>query len=142
LEEIRAELAPTVHRQQVALRLSCSPHLPDLPLDGALVHHVLVSLLRESLRRTAAAGTVALDVSATLEEATFTVSDDGPPLNPDLGSRLLPGSVEPGIPSWRAAVGIGLFASRQVVQAMGGHLWIPDVQDRGERPRYRFILPI
>ncbi len=84
---------------------------------------------------------VGLEVVANSTEVVFSVKDKGPGIPPELTGLLfkqfsrLPGSERDG----GGGSGLGLYISRQIVEAHGGRIWVESTV--GEGSSFSFSLP-
>lgn len=142
LSDTVGELDQAAQRKEVSVEIQCPPDLPDLPLDRDRVRHVLLNLLENAIHRAAAKGRIALKAEANLEELTIALADDGAPVPAEERARAFQGlylADESG-PVGPGGTGLGLYISRKIIEAHGGHLWMPESEE-GE-VTFRFILPL
>jgi signal transduction histidine kinase len=142
-----ALLEPAYHAKGVSLRVELGADLPMIWADAEKIHQVLVNLLTNALAATPAGGVVAIRAGArpaTPEETevgkrsvdgvvktmvTVAVSDTGCGMpGADLQKAFMPFFTTKAIGT---GTGLGLFLSRETVQAHGGTLSIESEVGKG-----------
>lgn len=106
------------------VRVDIPADFPLLWLDGVLFEQVLVNLLENAARYTAADARIEISASATPSAARIIVEDDGPGLSAGAEMKVFDkfyrGIV--GTPDGRRGVGLGLAICRAIVDAHGGRI--------------------
>ena len=140
LSEIVDEMTPSAERNNVSINVQCPPNLPDPVLDRERIRHVLLNLLENALHRAVQGGHINVRVEASLEELTFTLTDDGAPVPPEDRARIFEGlyRANGARPEGPAGTGLGLYISQKIVEAHGGYLWM---SENAEHNKFQFILP-
>jgi signal transduction histidine kinase/HAMP domain-containing protein len=135
--------AVDAHRGQasdagVALASVAGEHLPEVTVDRERIDLVLSNLVSNALRHTPAGGTV--EVSAVEGEGAvrFEVKDTGAGIPPEYHDRIFEKFFRvPGAPS--GGVGLGLYLSREIVEAHGGRIGVESAPGVGSR--FWFTVP-
>ncbi len=142
LDEVAAELAPAAARKGAAMSIRVPVRLPGAPLDRERVRHVLLNLGENAIHRALPGGSITITGEADAQELTLTVADDGTPIPMEARARIFQGAYRANGASPDDPVGTGLwlYLCRKIVEAHGGHLWMPENDAQGTR--FRFILPI
>lgn len=109
-----AEWRPAYRSAGRAVVSSGKRHLRAVGTPGA-VAQVLAALIENSLMH--GGGTVALRTRVTGNQAVVEVTDEGPGVPPELGSRIFERTI-----SGRNSTGIGLAVARDLAEADGGRL--------------------
>ncbi|AJE41014.1 ATP-binding protein [Streptomyces nodosus] len=109
-----AEWRPAYRSAGRAIVSSGKRHLRAVGTPGA-VAQVLAALIENSLMH--GGGTVALRTRVTGNQAVVEVTDEGPGVPPELGSRIFERTI-----SGRNSTGIGLAVARDLAEADGGRL--------------------
>jgi len=93
--------------------------------DPARLAQVLELLLENAAKYAPAGATIVVADWSRGDEVLVAVGDDGPGVPPDERETVFEPFVRIG-PGGRPGAGVGLFAARRLVGAMGGRLWIED----------------
>jgi signal transduction histidine kinase len=111
-------------------------------LDRDRVRHVLLNLGENAVHRARPGGVITIRAEMGPEELTVTMADDGAPIPCEARSRIFQGAYHANGSSPEDPVGTGLwlYLSLKIVEAHGGHLWMPEGAPRGAR--FRFVLPL
>ncbi len=142
-----ALLEPAYHAKGISLRVDVPPHLPLVWADGERIHQVLVNLLTNALAATLEGGGVTIQAAArpaTQEESERAArSVDGSPTTmvtigvrdtgcgmpaEDLRKAFTPFFTTKAVGT---GTGLGLFLSRETVEAHGGRLTIESQVGKG-----------
>jgi signal transduction histidine kinase len=117
-------LAPTAKHRQIGI----SAEIPDeqmfATVDANLIRQALLALLLNAFDAQGPAGSlgqpsdIAVQVRRDATRIMIAVSDHGPGLQPEIAAKLY----EPFVTSKPEGIGLGLTATRQIVQAHGGEL--------------------
>jgi signal transduction histidine kinase len=114
IQQQLAEWRPAYRSVGRAIVSSGKRHLRAVGTPGA-VAQVLAALIENSLMH--GGGTVALRTRVTGNQAVVEVTDEGPGVPPELGSRIFERTI-----SGRNSTGIGLAVARDLAEADGGRL--------------------
>lgn len=117
--------------------------LPDAPIwvraDGDRLQQVLANLLDNARKSSPAVEAVTLAVRVGATDAEVAVSDHGPGIEEAARERIFEKFVR-GRSDSVGGTGLGLFISRQIVEAHGGRIWVDSTP--GEGATFRFTLPL
>jgi two-component system sensor histidine kinase BaeS len=120
----------------VTLKAAIADDLPALEIDPGRIRSVIGNLVSNAIRHTPSGGSVAVGVSASVDELEVTVSDTGegipPELLPHVFERFVKGPNSPGS-------GLGLAIAHDIAAAHGGTLEIES--EPGSGTRVRLALP-
>ncbi len=91
---------------------------PELEVQGdaTQLRQAVVNLAQNAIHFAGAGGKVQVNLQATALEATLTVDDDGPGIDPSIRNRLF----EPLVTTRPGGIGLGLALVRRVVERHGG----------------------
>src|SRR3546814_16995388 len=113
-----------------ALPISIEGSLPARPVwgaaDPARLHRVLVNLLDNAHRSSPAVEPVEVTVTAEGGEAVIAVCDHGAGIEEEALEHVFDRFVR-GRDDVVSGTGLGLYISRQVVEAHGGRIWVEKV---------------
>jgi len=142
ITEVLAEVEQPLRRKRLSPEVLCPPDLPRLPLDQGRVSRILLNLLENAIHRANPGGHISLKVEASLEEITFTLADDGQPIPDAARARIFQGIYrsDGAMPEDPVGTGLGIYISRRVIEAYGGHLWLAETTTRGAK--FQFIVPL
>ena len=127
----------------VRVDLQPAPTLPEeMVADPQRLTQVLTNLLENALKFSSSPSRVSLEAAGTAGAITFTVRDRGPGIPPDELGRIFDRFHQTDAASTRPAegAGLGLYITKQLVEAMGGRI---DVESRvADGSSFRVTLPI
>jgi signal transduction histidine kinase/ActR/RegA family two-component response regulator len=143
LQSVADSLAPLFEKKGLTLVREFALDLPPMRTDRAKVQHVLFNLLSNALKFTPT-GSVTLHARADLDAARLIIEvrDTGPGISGDKvdavfeGFRQLDGSTK----RRAGGVGIGLTLTRQLVDVLGGDIFLQS--SPGEGATFRVKLPL
>ena len=142
VSEVLAYVQQETIKKRVTIQPRLRPNLPEIPLDRERLRRVLLHLLEDALYRSMPGGEITLKVEANLEELAVTVADNGQPLSAETRARIFHSVYRVSGSEQRdpARTCLGLYASRRIIEAHRGHLWMAD-NGRGCN-KFQFILPL
>ena len=155
--DLRTELETLADSRQVAVHFDGPADL-SLAVDPERFFRAMANLLEDAVRRAEPGGEVTCALEVADEELSAVIRDDGQNIDPMVRERAfrrhyrygerptggaLPG-VDLGVPLAAQFVpgqtGLGLYVSRRLIEAHGGHLWIPEDDEAGNE--IHFIVPL
>jgi signal transduction histidine kinase len=135
VRDVVASFGPTASQQGVTIRVDAPPSTAA-DVDPIRVREILSNVLANALRYTPRGGEIRVAVTATEREATISVHDSGPGIDPDVlphvFERFTKSSTSPG-------AGLGLAIAKSLVAAHGGV--IEALSTSGTGTEIRFTLP-
>ncbi len=129
IDEVLTRLAPLLRRHRLA-RYATDPR--TALGDPARLAQVLELLLENAAKYAPAGAEIVVADWSTNGEVRVAVGDDGPGVPPPMRESVF----EPFVrldQSGTPGTGVGLFAARRLVAAMGGRLWIEDKVPAGSQ---------
>jgi signal transduction histidine kinase len=141
LDRAPTDLAPLVRRVVQEIETAApfhtfvleifEPLLADL--DPLRIEHVLINLLDNAVRYSARGSTVTV-YAGKLEpgRAMLHITDEGPGINPELRDRIFQRFFQTRT-THMGGIGLGLYASRQIVELHGGTLELESPPQGGSR---------
>jgi two-component system sensor histidine kinase KdpD len=115
------------------------PGLPLVHVDGVLIEQVLINLLDNALKHTAADVPIRIIATATDRAVTVEVADRGPGLPPGEEARVFEKFYRGSSTPARGA-GLGLAICQGIVSAHGGRIWAQNLPEGGVA--FLFTLPL
>ncbi len=109
------------------IRFETSRETLEVLFDRRLLTRAVRNLLENALRASSGGGTVTLSVDARDGNATITVADSGPGVDPALLSRIF----DPYFSTHDAGTGLGLPIARRVAEEHGGSIAARNLPDAG-----------
>jgi PAS domain S-box-containing protein len=129
---------PVAAEKGLSLRRSNAPE-GEIICDRGRILQVFGNLIGNAIKFCRAGDTITVNVSRNATHVTFSVTDTGPGIQPE----VLPHLFEP---YWSAAEhaasgsGLGLYICRGIVEGHGGRLWVQSTPGQGAT--FYFTLPI
>ena len=122
IDRIAGAFRDEYRQHGLELAAEVSPDLPKVLADPGLIEHVGANLLSNALKFVGPGGHVAITARLDADQVEFAFADDGPGIPaehiPHLFTRFYRATAPSGVPG----AGLGLFISRQLVEAQGGHI--------------------
>ncbi|GIW44992.1 MAG: hypothetical protein KatS3mg077_2274 [Candidatus Binatia bacterium] len=140
-EELRQEYALRPVPAGVRLRWDVSPDLPKVPVDGTKLKLVIRNLVDNALKFTPA-GEVRVRVRAGFDELVFEVSDTGIGIPPEKQPFIFDPFRRAAPEDFPQGVGLGLYVSSRLVEAMGGAIQVQSAVGRGTSFEVRIPLRV
>ncbi|MEN0059366.1 MAG: HAMP domain-containing sensor histidine kinase [Bdellovibrio sp.] len=114
--------------------------IPHCLCDTLRVGQVLSNLIGNALKFSPAGCVIRLTVDHRGNEVLFTVTDEGPGIEPTQAERLFEQYWQGVGPTRGAGIGLGLSISKSIVDAHGGRIWV--VSSVGKGSSFHFSLPL
>lgn len=127
-----------------SLSLACEP--PEEPVwtrsDPGRLTQVIVNLMGNAIKFTPPQGQVIISVGAHQRQARVEVRDTGPGIPAEEVDRIFDRFYQGSINSRHrhAGMGLGLYISREIIQALGGRIWV--TSEEGHGTTFTFELPL
>jgi C4-dicarboxylate-specific signal transduction histidine kinase len=141
VKEVAALLSHESLERKVHLKLNLQFALPSVYADNVLVQQVIVNLLRNAMDAVADLNMEArnIDIETSFDppdQVRLTVTDQGP----GIGTDDLDSIFAPFHSTKSSGLGLGLWLSRTIIEANGGHLWAEKRPSGGAK--FSFTLPV
>ncbi|MBC8086548.1 MAG: PAS domain-containing sensor histidine kinase, partial [Phycisphaerae bacterium] len=138
LREAANTLSPAAHERQVSIRIQLPEHLPPLAADPDRLTQLLSNLIGNSIKYTAAHGSVVITASQRDGKVAIQVTDNGTGIAPE-ELPLVFDRFWQSRRTNRSGAGLGLAIARGIVLAHGGEITIDSTL--GEGTVVEFSLP-
>lgn len=125
----RHRLTPPRGRGQIAVRG-----------DRRRTGEVIAGLVHNATKYAPAGTRISVRITRGHDRAIVRVGDEGPGVKPEDRRRIFEPFVRAGDSSAIPGSGIGLYASRRVIEAQGGEIWYEDAPDGGGM--FAFSVPL
>jgi signal transduction histidine kinase len=128
----------------LAFKPLCPADNTFVSVDKIRIVEVLQNLIGNALKFTPSGGSITVAVSANEKCVKTEVTDTGPGISPEDSSKLFTkfgrlGTSYQRVPG-ESGTGLGLFISKQLVEAHGGRIWVESKYGKGST--FAFILPL
>jgi signal transduction histidine kinase len=143
LEEVHERLLPRARLKGLELVLSMQglPTPAWAMADTVRVEQVLTNLVENAIKFTPEGGAITLSAEARPDEMVVSVSDTGPGMPADTLTSIFGAYVQlPRQARSHVGQGLGLYISQQIVQALGGQIWVES--ELGQGSTFCFTLPL
>lgn len=124
-------------RQRVHIEI-LSP-APPVVADRERIERVITNLLSNALKFSAAGTPVEGLVAQRDHDVVVSVTDHGPGIAPEHLAHLFGKYYQVGVAKEHGGMGLGLYLSRLIVEASGGHIWVTSTPGQGST--FSFSLP-
>lgn len=95
--------------------------------DAGKLRQVIANVVVNAAEATAASGTITIGATATTEQATLTIADNGPGIAPEIRDQIF----EPFVTTKPRGTGLGLAIAHAIVDAHGGRIGISSSSESG-----------
>src|SRR6185369_11395951 len=131
-------LQPLAAEKGITLEIAVPESLPAFA-DAQRVRQVLTNLVDNALKFTPSGGRVRVVAEADADAAVVRVADTGCGIAPEAIERIFERLHQEGAGRHQRGLGLGLFISRALVEAQGGHMAVESRPNAGSV--FRFTLP-
>jgi signal transduction histidine kinase len=126
--------------KNITLNEDIPAELPEMEIDDERMRQVFVNLLSNAIKYSDSGGSVTVRAEKHPDELIFQVSDHGIGMSPETMKHLFERFYRAGDKSGRGGTGLGLYITRQIVEAHGGHIWVESRPSEGST--FSFNLPL
>ncbi|OGC76329.1 MAG: hypothetical protein A2Z27_03505 [candidate division Zixibacteria bacterium RBG_16_50_21] len=114
--------------------------LPEMEVDGERLRQVVINLLSNAIKFSDPGSTVSVKAGKNHNALLFQVSDHGIGIPEDAMAHLFERFYRAEGELVRGGTGLGLYISKQIIEAHGGRIWATSQQ--GEGSTFSFTLPL
>jgi signal transduction histidine kinase/DNA-binding NarL/FixJ family response regulator len=126
--------------KDVALSEYIPPKLPEIEVDGERLRQVVINLLSNAIKFSDPGGSVKVKAESHNGELLFQVTDQGIGIPEEAMQHLFERFYRAEDKLARGGTGLGLYISKQIIEAHGGHIWAES--KTGEGSTFSFTLPL
>ncbi len=130
--------------RDVRLSFDVDDDLPTAYADPVRTRQILVNLIGNAVKFTAAGGSVTAHAGLDNDPSflRFEVTDTGPGLSSEHAERIFERlyQVKSAVQAGRKGLGLGLFICKELVNRQGGRIWVTSELGRGSA--FAFTLPV
>jgi len=139
VDDVVETVRPVADEKKLSLTVDVAKDLPRLVCDKDKVTQALMNLVTNSLKFTPA-GSVRIEAGRDADVLHVSVRDSGPGISARDMPRLFQSFQQFGAASEREGSGLGLFITKQIIQAHGGRIWAESQGGKGSV--FHFTLPL
>jgi signal transduction histidine kinase len=136
LEGICEEIEPVMRDRDANI---VADALPRVAADTAQLRRVFQNLLVNAIKFGGSAPRVTLGVEETEDDYVFTVTDEGPGIDPADHERIFEPFVRLASNDPQPGSGVGLAICKKIIEQHGGRIWVES--SLGTGASFRFLLP-
>ncbi|MGE3858202.1 MAG: sensor histidine kinase, partial [Dehalococcoidia bacterium] len=140
--DLRDLLTSAAGRARVDRRaISIAGPSVEVLVDAARIEQVLANLLQNAQRHSAPGRPIEIAIERGEESVSFSVRDHGPGIARERHARIFDRFIHEHPAEQGAGLGLGLYLSREIVEAHGGTIAIESPEDGGSRFIVTLPLP-
>ncbi|MDD5018986.1 MAG: PAS domain S-box protein [Candidatus Omnitrophica bacterium] len=142
IDQVYSLVKIEIEKRGLVFVTDCQKDLPVVQADKDRLIQVLMNLLNNAIKFTRERSRIVLTARMVRNEVEFGIKDEGMGIPPDEIARLFGKFVQLDSTLVRrvGGTGLGLYISRNLVEAMGGRIWVES--NLGEGSTFKFTLPI
>jgi PAS domain S-box-containing protein len=129
-----------VQEKNITLNEEIPSDLPEMEADGERIRQVIMNLLSNAIKYNDPGGTVTIKAEKHPEELIFQIADGGIGMSPETMKHLFERFYRAEDKQGRSGTGLGLYITKQIIEAHGGHIWVESHLNKGST--FSFNLPI
>ena len=126
--------------KDIGLNEDIPAELPEIEADGDRLRQVIINLLSNAIKFSDPGGSVMVKATSHNGELLFQVADQGIGIPQEAMSHLFERFYRAEEKLTRGGAGLGLYISKQIIEAHGGHIWAES--KLGEGSTFSFTLPL
>jgi len=142
IQQVLYEMRTLAREKGVRIQAEVPADLPPIMGDARRLEQVMTNLLDNAVKFTEAGGSVTVRASVTGDEILVEIQDTGIGIPPDALGKLFSRFYQVDASSARrtGGVGLGLYISREIVEAHDGRIWAESKPGVGST--FLFTLPV
>jgi PAS domain S-box-containing protein len=126
--------------KNITLNEDIPAELPEMEIDDERMRQVFVNLLSNAIKYSDSGGSVTVRAEKHPDELIFQVSDHGIGMSPETVKHLFERFYRAEDKGGRGGTGLGLYITKQIVEAHGGHIWVKSRPNEGST--FSFNIPL
>jgi PAS domain S-box-containing protein len=126
--------------KNITLSENIPEQLPEMEVDGERLRQVVINLLGNAIKFSDPGGSVTIKVEKQKDQMLFQVSDHGIGISEAAKAHLFERFFRAEGEMVRGGTGLGLYISKQIIEAHGGRIWADS--KLGEGSTFSFTLPL
>ena len=126
--------------KNITLTEDIPPQIPEMNVDNERMRQVVINLLSNAIKFSNPGGSVNVTVENHNSELLFQVSDHGTGIRAEAIKHLFERFFRAEGEMARGGTGLGLYISKQIVEAHGGRIWVESKLGQGST--FSFTLPL
>jgi PAS domain S-box-containing protein len=126
--------------KEITLNELFPAHLPEMEIDGERIRQVVINLLGNALKFSDPGSSINVRAAVHSNELLFQVIDHGIGIQAESMSHLFERFYRSEGEKVRGGTGLGLYISKQIIEAHGGRIWAES--KFGEGSTFSFTLPL
>jgi PAS domain S-box-containing protein len=127
------------HEKDITLTGEIPPELPEMELDAGRLRQVFFNLLSNAIKYSDPGGKVTLKALEREDDLLFQVADRGIGMSQKALQHIFERFYRAEDKLARGGTGLGLYITRQIIEAHGGHIWAESKINKGST--FSFNLP-
>jgi len=124
----------------ITITENIQPALPDIEADEERIKQVMMNLLSNAIKFTKGAEPIEVKAEARNGILLVQVTDHGTGIPEETINQLFQRFQQAETASQIGGTGLGLYISRQIIEAHGGHIWAESKENEGST--FSFTLPL
>ncbi|NLF83022.1 MAG: hypothetical protein GX568_03430 [Candidatus Gastranaerophilales bacterium] len=130
-------MMPLAKEQEISIVQEVQSDLPEIVIDKDEIGRVIINLIGNALKHTYRGNKITVGANRQNNEIIIAVSDNGPGISEENKSKIFHR-----FPTEKRQIGtgLGLYLSKQLVEAHGGRIWFES--EVGKGTTFYFSLPI
>jgi signal transduction histidine kinase len=142
VEEIAQDMWLMIEEKNLKIKINIPDDFPPITTDGQKLDLILMNLIHNAIKFTAAEGEVTFEARIEGEQVVMSVRDTGIGIPEDKLHRIFDRfyQVEQSLTREYGGIGLGLAITKGMVEVCGGHIRVDSKE--GEGTTFTFTLPV
>jgi PAS domain S-box-containing protein len=141
VKTMATRLGEQARQQKRSLTVHIPARLPQMLFDPVGMQEVISNLVQNAIIHTGKNGKISITVTRHDREVETLVTDNGAGIPAEALSRLFTKFYRVTGPNTSRGTGLGLYISKAIVEAHGGHIYVESVEGKGSTFGFRLPLP-